>query len=79
VSESAHQPTWDEQEAARLAREACRYVARVCPKDAPWDAIGRADVRVLAAQESGDWEGYVKALRKMMHVAQREAQRRRAA
>jgi hypothetical protein len=70
---------WDTEEAARLAREAYRYVARTYPLDAPLEPLGRADMAVLEAQEQGDWPRYVEALRELMRTARREAQRRAAA
>jgi hypothetical protein len=70
---------WDTEEAARLAREAYRYVARTYPLDAPLEPLGAADRAVLEAQERRDWPRYVEALREFMRAARREAQRRRAA
>jgi hypothetical protein len=52
---------WDTELAAQRAREAYRYVARVYPKDAPLEPLGRADMAVLEAQERGDWQGYEEA------------------
>jgi hypothetical protein len=70
---------WDTEEAARLAREAYRYVARTYPPDADLEPLGVADRAVLEAQERGDWPRYVEALRELCRVARREAQRRAAA
>jgi len=70
---------WDTEEAARLAREAYRYVARTLPPDGPLEPLGVADARVVEAEERGDWPGYVDALRDLMRTARREAQRARAA
>jgi hypothetical protein len=70
---------WDAEKAAELARTAYQYVARTYPPGGPWDAIGRADRRVVEAEERGVWEAYVEALREMCRVAKREAQRRAAA
>ncbi len=70
---------WNTEEAGRLAREAYRYVARTYPPDADLEPLGIADRRVLEAQERGDWDGYVEALRELCRVARREAQRRAAA
>ena len=69
---------WDTELAADLARTAYRYVARVFPKDAPLEALGRADMAVLEAQERGDWPAYEEALRELMRTARREAMRRAA-
>ena len=69
---------WDTEEAARLAREAYRYVARTYPKDAPFEPIGEADRVVVEAEARGDWPGYVEALRELCRTARREAQRRAA-
>jgi hypothetical protein len=74
--------TWDTERAAELARIAYRYryVAKVYPKGAPLDILGRADARVLEAEKAGDWEAYKQALRELCRVAKREAiQRRRGA
>jgi hypothetical protein len=60
---------WNTEEAARLAREAYRYVA---------EPLGVADRRVLECQERGDFGGYVEALRELCRVARREAQRKAA-
>jgi hypothetical protein len=68
---------WDTQRAEELRREAYRYVARVYPPDAPLEPLGIADMAVLEAQERGDWDAYVEALRQLMRVAKREAIRRR--
>jgi hypothetical protein len=76
VSTSA---TWDTEEAARLAREAYRYVARTYPPDAQLEPLGKVDRIVLEAQERGDWPRYVEALRELCRTARREAQRRAAA
>jgi len=70
---------WPTEQAARLAREAYRYVARTYPLDAPLKPLVRADYRVLEAQARGDWSDYVEALRELMRTARREAQKRRAA
>jgi hypothetical protein len=70
---------WNTEEAARLAREAYRYVARTYPPDADLEPLGRVDRVVLEAQERGDWPSYVEALRELMRTARREAQRVRAA
>jgi hypothetical protein len=70
---------WNTEEAARLAREAYRYVARTYPRDADPEPLGAADARVVDAEESGDWPAYVEALRELMRTARREAQRRAAA
>lgn len=69
---------WNTKEAARLAREAYRYVAKHYALDAPLEPLGRADRRVLEAQERGDWPAYAEALRELMRTARREAQRRAA-
>jgi hypothetical protein len=69
---------WDTEEAARLAREAYKYVARTFPPDASLEPLGRADVAVLDAQEATDWQAYEEALRELCRVAKREAMRRRA-
>lgn len=71
--------TWDTAEAARLAREAYRYVARTYQPDADLEPLGAADRAVLEAQNRRDWPGYVEALRELMRTARREAQRRAAA
>jgi hypothetical protein len=71
--------TWDTEEAARLAREAYRYVGRWYPLDGDLVPLGIADRRVMEAQERDDWTGYVEALRELCRVARREAQRRVAA
>lgn len=70
---------WNTEEAARLAREAYRYVARTYPLDADLEPLGVADARVLEAQEAGDWQAYEEALRELCRTARREAQRARAA
>ena len=73
---------WDTARAAALARAAYRYVARVYPKDGPWEPIRVADRAVLEAQEVEDWPAYVEALRELMRVARRgaaELARKRAA
>jgi hypothetical protein len=70
--------TWDTEEAARLAREAYRFVGRVYPPDAPLEPLGKVDRVVLEAQERGDWPRYVEALRELCRAARREAQRRAA-
>ena len=70
--------TWNTEEAAGLAREAYRYVARTYPDDADLTALGVADRAVLEAQEAGDWEAFVEALRELMRTARREAARARA-
>ena len=70
---------WDTEEAARLAREAYRYVARTYPLDANLEPLGVADARVVEAEEQGDWPAYVEALRELCRTARREAQRRAAA
>jgi hypothetical protein len=75
---SAPVQTWDTEEAARLAREAYRYVGRTHPLDANLEPLGVADARVVEAEERGDWEGYVEALRELMRTARREARRRAA-
>jgi hypothetical protein len=72
-------PAWDTERAAKLAREAYRYIARTYPPDAPLEPIGRADVAVLEAQEAGDWQGYEEALRELCRVAMREAAKWRGA
>jgi hypothetical protein len=75
-------PTWDTEEAARLAREAYRYVGRTFgrfPPEAVLEPLGKVERVVLEAQERGDWPRYVEALRELMRTARREAQRRRAA
>jgi hypothetical protein len=64
---------WDNERAAELARKAYSYVARVYPPDAPLKPLGVADVRVLEAQERGDWSVYEEALRELCRVAKREA------
>ena len=69
---------WDTELAAQRARQAYRYVARVYPKDAPLEPLGRADMAVLEAQERRDWPAYEEALRELMRLARREAQRRAA-
>jgi hypothetical protein len=69
---------WDAQEAARLAREAYRYVARVLPPTADLEAVGRADRRALEAERREDFPEYKEALREMCRVARREASRRAA-
>jgi len=75
---SATVQKWDREEAARLAREAYRYVARTFPPDGPLEPLGVADARVVEAEERGDWPGYVEALRDLMRTARREAARHRA-
>jgi hypothetical protein len=75
---SATVQKWDTEEAARLAREAYKYVARTFPPDAPLEPLGRADATVLNAQEAGDWSGYVEALRELCRTARREVSRQRA-
>lgn len=70
--------TWDTEEAARLAREAYRYVGRWYPLDGDLELLGVADRAVLEAQERADWPRYVEALRELCRVARREAQRRAA-
>jgi hypothetical protein len=65
--------------AARMAREAYRYVARTHPLDANLEPLGVADARVVEAEERGDWPAYVEALRELCRTARREAQRRAAA
>jgi hypothetical protein len=69
---------WDAERAAELARIAYRYVGRTYPKDAPLEPLGRVDMAVLEAQERRDWPGYEEALRELMRMARREAQRRAA-
>jgi hypothetical protein len=69
---------WNTEEAARLAREAYRYVARTYPPDAPLEPLGKVDRAVLEAQERGDWPAYVEGLRELCRTARREAQRRAA-
>jgi hypothetical protein len=68
---------WPTQLAAERAREAYQYVARVYPEGAPLEPLGKADMRVLEAQERGDWDGYLEALRELCRVARREAIRRK--
>jgi hypothetical protein len=70
--------TWNTEEAARLAREAYRFVARTYPPDADLTLLGVADMVDLEAQEAGDWEAFVEALRELMRTAKREAARARA-
>jgi hypothetical protein len=70
---------WNTEETARIAREAYRYAARTYPKDADMEPLGVADRAVLEAQEAGDWEAFVEALRELMRTARREAQRERVA
>jgi hypothetical protein len=72
--------TWNTEEAARLAREAYRYVARTYPPDADLEPLGKVDRVVLEAQEALDWPRYVEAeaLRELCRVARCEAQRRAA-
>ncbi len=70
--------TWDTEEAARLAREAYRYVARTYPPDADLEPLGKVDRAVLEAQQQGDWPRYVEALREICRTARREAQRKAA-
>jgi hypothetical protein len=70
---------WDTEAGGLLAREAYRFVAKHYPLDAPLEPLGRADRAVLEAQEQGDWDAFVEALRELCRVARREAQRRRAA
>ena len=67
---------WDAREAARLAREAYRYVARHYPEGAPLEPLGRADRAVLEAEEAGDWPAYIEALRQLCRTAWREAMKR---
>lgn len=69
---------WNTEEAARLAREAYRYVARTYPPEADLEPLGVADRAVLEAQEAGNWDAFVEALRELMRTARREAQRRAA-
>jgi hypothetical protein len=64
---------WDTEQAAELARTAYRYVAKVYPKEAPLTPLGVADMRVLEAQEAGDWQVYEEALRELCRTARREA------
>jgi hypothetical protein len=71
--------TWDTEEAARLAKEAYKYVARTFLPNAPLESLGRADAAVVEAEERGDWLAYVEALRRLCRTARREAQRARAA
>jgi hypothetical protein len=73
VSTPAAPSYWNTEEAARLAREAYRYVSRTYPLDADLEPLGVADRAVLEAQERGDWPGYLEALREMCRVAKREA------
>ncbi len=75
---SAPVQTWNTEEAARLAREAYRYVGRTHPLDANLERLGVADARVVEAEERGDWPAYVEALRELCRTARREAQRRAA-
>ncbi len=75
---SATAQKWDTEEAARLAREAYKYVARTFPPDAPLEPLGRADAAVVEAEEREDWLAYEEALRELCRVARREAMRRRA-
>lgn len=71
---------WDTERAAQLAREAYRYVARMCPNEsAALESIGKADMAVLEAQEAGDFEAYEEALRELCRVARREAKGREKA
>lgn len=44
---------WNTEEAARLAREAYRYVARTYPLDADLEPLGVADARVPDGQARG--------------------------
>jgi hypothetical protein len=67
---------WDMEKAAELARTAYTYVGKTYPADAPLEPLGRADLVVLEAQERGDWDGFVEALRALCRVAKREAIRR---
>jgi len=60
---------WNTEFAAERARIAYRYVARVYPKDAPLEPIGRADAAVVEAQERRDWPAYEAALRALCRVA----------
>jgi hypothetical protein len=69
---------WDAQEAARLAREAYRYVARVLPPNADLERVGRADRRTLEAERREDFPEYKEALRAMCRAARQEATRRAA-
>jgi hypothetical protein len=78
AAESGTAVTWDTELAAQRATEAYRYVARVYPKEAPLEPLGRADKAVLEAQARRDWGGYVEALRELMRTAKREALRRAA-
>jgi len=71
--------TWDTEEAARLAREAYRYVGCTYPKDADLEPLGKVDRVVLEAQERGDWWAYVEGLRELMRTARREAEKWRGA
>jgi hypothetical protein len=66
-------PVWDSALAAQRALEAYRYVARTYPEGAPLEPLGRADMRVLEAQEAGDWPAFVEALRELCRVARRAA------
>jgi hypothetical protein len=74
--------TWDAERAAELARKAYTYVARVVPQDATpnatLEAIGRADRRVLDAEERQDFPAYEEALRELCRTARAEARRRAA-
>jgi hypothetical protein len=67
---------WDPELAAQRARVAYRYVARTLPKDAPVEAVGRADRAVLEAEERRDWPAYEEALRELCRVARRTAIRK---
>ncbi len=53
------------------------YVAKHYPRGAPLELIGKADARVLEAQEREDWEGYIEGLRELMRIARREAIKRK--
>jgi hypothetical protein len=77
VSMAAAPVAWDTERAEKLAREAYRYVGRTYPEGAPLEPLGIADRAVLEAQERGDWDAYVEALRQLMRVAEQEAIRRR--
>jgi hypothetical protein len=70
---SAPPQTWDTEEAARLAREAYRFVAKHYPPDADLEPLDRPQDAVLEAQERRDWPAYVDALRELCRVARRGA------
>jgi hypothetical protein len=65
--------TWSQEKALERARTAYSYVARFLPPDADLEAIGKADRRVLEAEQDRNMDVYVEALRTLCIEAKRAA------